>query len=153
MITRNTDYSIQRLRGLSMDTKPTDVPNGSEFREMDTGKKFLYSAAGTEWIEQPCCGGGSGGGGGNVLIVTLNSSNVADKTFAEISAAIDANSMVFLKYTNNGDTYLQLASYVKGNEIAFSYATVGKDSVVTMTYICSATDEWHQIIRTYPSGN
>lgn len=63
MITRNADYSIQRLRGLSTDTKPVNVPNGSEFREMDTGKKFLYSAAGTEWIEQPCCGGGSGGGG------------------------------------------------------------------------------------------
>ena len=33
MITRNTDYSIQRLRGLSTDTKPVNVPNGSEFRE------------------------------------------------------------------------------------------------------------------------
>lgn len=42
MITRNTEYSIQRLRGLSTDTKPTDVPNGSEFREMYTGKDFMY---------------------------------------------------------------------------------------------------------------
>lgn len=49
MITRNADYSIQRLRGLSTDTKPVNVPNGSEFREMDTGKKFLYSAAGFRW--------------------------------------------------------------------------------------------------------
>lgn len=46
MITRNTDYSIQRLRGLSTDNKPVNVPNGSEFREMDTGKKFLFRCCG-----------------------------------------------------------------------------------------------------------
>ena len=47
MITRNTDYSIQRLRGLSTDTKPTDVPNGSEFREMDTGGSHAGACPGT----------------------------------------------------------------------------------------------------------
>lgn len=151
MITRNADYSIQRLRGLSTDTKPVNVPNGSRFREMDTGKEFLYSAAGTEWIEQQGSGGGSGGGGSvEPLIVTLNSSNVADKTFAEISAAIEANSMVFL---NKANTYFPLASYAAGNEIAFTYTMIGENTVVMMAYICSPTDEWTQVIRTYPSGN
>ena len=58
MITRNTDYSIQRLRGLSTDTKPVNVPNGSEFREMDTGKDFMYDEASGDWKEQPKKGGG-----------------------------------------------------------------------------------------------
>lgn len=56
MFTRNTDYSIQRLRGLSTDTKPTDVPNGSEFREMDTGKDFMYDEESGDWKEQPNIG-------------------------------------------------------------------------------------------------
>ena len=60
MITRNAEYSIQRLRGLSTDTKPTDVPNGSEFREMDTGKDFMYDEASGDWKEQPKRGGGGG---------------------------------------------------------------------------------------------
>lgn len=60
MITRNTDYSIQRLRGLSTDTKPVNVPNGSEFREMDTGKDFMYDEASGDWKEQPKKGGGGG---------------------------------------------------------------------------------------------
>lgn len=73
MITRNTDYSIQRLRGLSTDTKPTDVPNGSEFREMDTGKDFMYDEASGDWKEQPKKGGGGGGGGAPVLRdITIN---------------------------------------------------------------------------------
>lgn len=60
MITNNTDYSIQRLRGLSTDTKPVNVPNGSEFREMDTGKDFMYDEASGDWKEQPKKGGGAG---------------------------------------------------------------------------------------------
>lgn len=41
------------FRGLSTDTKPTDlsVGNGSTFIEIDTGKIFLYDAAGSIWYE------------------------------------------------------------------------------------------------------
>ena len=100
MITRNADYSIQHLRGLSTDAKPTDVPNGSEFREMDTGKKFLYSAAGTEWIEQPCCGGGSGGGGSvEPLIVEITDNNgrytMNEKAVTVHNAFIGGSSVIF----------------------------------------------------------
>lgn len=50
--------------GLSTDTKPTGaVLNGREFREMDTGKKYLFDAENGEWLEQPEEGGGGGGGG------------------------------------------------------------------------------------------
>ena len=40
------------LVGLSGDTKPTDVPNGMPFLEMDTGKIFLFDAANSVWYEQ-----------------------------------------------------------------------------------------------------
>lgn len=102
MITRNTDYSIQRLRGLSTDTKPTDVPNGSEFREMDTGKKFLFSAAGSEWIEQPCCGGGSGGGDNSVMVLTPitfyedGAIKKVSETFNDVVSAINTGKIVFV---------------------------------------------------------
>lgn len=39
--------------GLSTDTKPTiEVPNGSAFIEMDTGKLYFFDAAGASWVEQ-----------------------------------------------------------------------------------------------------
>ena len=37
--------------GLSTDTKPTEVPNGSVFLEMNTGKVFVYDAQNATWIE------------------------------------------------------------------------------------------------------
>ena len=56
------------LCGLSTDTKPTGdfdgvgIANGSEFIEMDTGKKFKYDAESSVWNEV------SSGGGGSTLI-------------------------------------------------------------------------------------
>lgn len=90
MITRNTDYSIQRLRGLSTDTKPTDVPNGSEFREMDTGKKFLFDAENQTWIDQA---NPTPSGGNDMFVITLSfdgsETYTVDKTYAEILAAVE----------------------------------------------------------------
>lgn len=40
------------LRGLSTDSKPTEnIPNGSTFIEMDTGKVYFFNEAGPAWIE------------------------------------------------------------------------------------------------------
>lgn len=44
------------LRGLSTDTKPTEIngktiDNGSTFIEMDTGKIFFYDLENEEWKE------------------------------------------------------------------------------------------------------
>lgn len=36
--------------GLSTDSKPTDVGNGSCFVEMNTGKVYFYNAAAGTWI-------------------------------------------------------------------------------------------------------
>lgn len=55
MVSINYPYSdgtmYYDLRGLSTDSKPTDVTNGSTFIEMDTGKKYLYDATGEQWRE------------------------------------------------------------------------------------------------------
>ena len=36
-ISKGRLFSVPMFRGLSTDDKPMDVPNGSEFYEMDTG--------------------------------------------------------------------------------------------------------------------
>ena len=51
------------LCGLSTDTKPTGsfdgvgIANGSEFIEMDTGKKYMYDAESSVWNEVSSGGG------------------------------------------------------------------------------------------------
>lgn len=49
-------YASVELRGLSTDTKPTEiggksVDNGSVFIEIDTGKLFFYDLENEEWKE------------------------------------------------------------------------------------------------------
>ena len=39
------------LVGTSLDTKPTDVGNGSTFFEMDTAKAYMFNEDGPEWDE------------------------------------------------------------------------------------------------------
>ena len=39
------------LRGLSTDNKPTDVPNGSIFIEMNTGKILIFDEDNLTWRE------------------------------------------------------------------------------------------------------
>ena len=40
IVNKGRDEAIVIMRGLSTDTKPTNVPNGSEFQCMDNGKTF-----------------------------------------------------------------------------------------------------------------
>lgn len=71
----NTNRPLSEIVGLSTDTKPTDsiegvqIQNGSIFRELDTGKKFLFDAENTTWNEV------SSGGGGSTLIEKSISAN------------------------------------------------------------------------------
>ena len=46
--------------GLSVDDKPLDVENGSEFKEIDTGRIFRYDKENNLWIEQKSTSGGGG---------------------------------------------------------------------------------------------
>ena len=47
---QNGPYAVE-ARGLSTDTKPTDVVNGSIFLEIDTGKIYMFSAEDEDWYE------------------------------------------------------------------------------------------------------
>lgn len=57
LITNNNGEAKElQFRGLSTDEKPTeldnqDIPNGSVFIEIDTGKMYLYDLANEEWKE------------------------------------------------------------------------------------------------------
>lgn len=52
MISLNTIYTIQQYDGLSTDTKPTtNIPNGSRFLELDTGKVFMFDQTNLTWLE------------------------------------------------------------------------------------------------------
>ena len=51
MITCNTIYTLQQYEGISTDTKPTDVPNGSRFLELDTDKVYMFDADSSSWLE------------------------------------------------------------------------------------------------------
>lgn len=47
-------FYLCELRGLSTDTKPTSIQNGtiengSEFKEIDTGDVYLYDLENKEW--------------------------------------------------------------------------------------------------------
>ena len=46
--------------GRSVDDKPLDVENGSEFKEIDTGRIFRYDKENNLWIEQKSTSGGGG---------------------------------------------------------------------------------------------
>lgn len=41
------------IRGTSTDIKPTNVPNGSTFIEIDTGSGYLFNEETGEWVEIP----------------------------------------------------------------------------------------------------
>ena len=46
--------------GRSVDDKPLNVENGSEFKEIDTGRVFRYDKENNLWIEQKSTTGGAG---------------------------------------------------------------------------------------------
>ena len=55
---------VFNFSGLSTDTKPTgkyegmDIPQGSRFLEINTSKRYLYSAGESKWYEDTEAGGG-----------------------------------------------------------------------------------------------
>jgi len=48
---KQVNVAVGQYCGLSTDTKPTDAANGSSFIEIDTGKVYLFDAAGETWNE------------------------------------------------------------------------------------------------------
>lgn len=55
-LTPEGDYISTEIRGLSTDTKPTEIndkiiDNGSVYIEIDTGKIFMFDAENQQWKE------------------------------------------------------------------------------------------------------
>lgn len=44
--------NASELAGLSTETKPMDVKNGTWFHEMDTSKQYRFDAENKKWLEQ-----------------------------------------------------------------------------------------------------
>ena len=52
MVTKASSYDRPDLFfGISTDTKPSEVSNGSCFVEIDTSKVYFYNAEGDSWVE------------------------------------------------------------------------------------------------------
>lgn len=47
----NKKDNVVELRGLSTDTKPTNVGNGSIYIEIDTGSIYMFDAQNKQWNE------------------------------------------------------------------------------------------------------
>lgn len=46
-VNRTAEFS-----GRSIDSKPTNVANGSEYKEIDTGRVYVFDAENIKWIEK-----------------------------------------------------------------------------------------------------
>lgn len=51
VINKGRNEAILKLRGLSTDDKPVNVPNGSEFFEMDTKATYYFNEAAGSWVD------------------------------------------------------------------------------------------------------
>ena len=51
MISIAEQGNVYDVRGLSTDTKPMNLTNGSTFLEMNTGDVYIFNKAGNAWIK------------------------------------------------------------------------------------------------------
>ena len=152
MFTRNTDYTIQRLRGLSTDTKPTDVPNGSEFREMDTGKTLCTMRSSV--IGRSSIKGWRWGGGSGTMKVTFDVQSdddvTADKTFEEVYQAVENGAYVYAVKQQGPEIYHLMTAFAL--EVVFSLVSVsGGTEVVQEKLSIDSNDNAVRQIASYPN--
>ena len=138
----NTNRPLSEIVGLSTDTKPTDsiegiqIQNGSSFRELDTGKRFLFDAENTTWNEVSS-GGGGGGGGHTVTVTTIPNAEVTltslDNTYtgtADSTGELQLNGVAAGVYTVSA-TYDDATSDI--TTIAIQDHAVAEDSFAILT--------------------
>lgn len=121
------------LAGLSTDTKPThipetpnvDIPNGSEFIEIDTGKRYLFDSVNNKWYEQPA----SSGGGSTP---PTNGITLADITFtARPGFAITE----IVKWTDG--TIVRLGFLIEGSFTSGHTTVATLDKIIPEVQTCS----------------
>lgn len=121
----------------------------TQLEEVPEGASVLATTAEGEVVRVP--GDGLGGGGG-ALIVTFSSADgqsyTADKTFAEVAAAIEAGEQAVLgrmstgtmavgltlfQYQQDTSAAFQLISYMSGLGIMFATLALNADDTITYT--------------------
>ena len=115
-----------KLCGVSADTKPTNVGNGSTLHEIDTGKDYMFDAEGKEWYEQTS-GGGSGGDSAPTLVVTFQVNEdydevlEVDHTLEEMMAVTSAGGYVVARVLDpyEVDYYMPLREATEENGVTF----------------------------------
>ena len=86
-VLKGRDSTVAGFRGLSTDDKPTDVGNGAEFKEIDTGDIYYFNEAGSAWVKWT---GGSGGGDSDfstAQVTFVNNTGNYINVYAPISPA------------------------------------------------------------------
>ena len=104
----NTNRPLSEIVGLSTDTKPTDsiegiqIQNGSSFRELDTGKRFLFDAENTTWYDVAS--------GGTLAFERINT------VIPDFNSTSGYYGIAYAQIVNNSSDEVTL-SYEDGNEI------------------------------------
>ena len=142
---------------LATDEKPVvGIANGSILFAVDTESgettRYMYDQNSMSWIEATLPGGGSGGSGGgsggeSALVVTLSGEGlVADKTFGEIAAALNAGKLVTvvgypagLPEGIDGSLFAYVGSVTNSPKAGYSASIVPQDSEPVGSYNENAT--------------
>ena len=129
--------------GLSTDTKPTDTANGSLFTEIDSGKKYMFDFAGSQWCEIPAAESGGGSSGG-VLVVHVDwdtADGTLDKTWQEIA---DADYAVLKVAMEGGNAYASI--FICQHSVSYGVGFISYDmadnAVVTMLFAAASADDY-----------
>lgn len=151
---RQVNLDMDEYRGLSSDTKPSGIANGSIFLEIDTGAKYMYDAENEEWCLMPSSGGGGGGGGDNTEVISARTG--ADGTrYGSLKGRLDAENED-LNDKIDGEisllkSQIQYKTIDLKQEMFVKYinTNVGIGNVVDLTL--SGTTSWHRIVPCYKS--
>ena len=122
--------------GLKADTKPTDVNNGDEFYVIDDGgKKYMFDAENSQWVETSGGSGGGGGTGGASVLLLTSTNSTLSKTWNEINDAAP------LVYIEDEGTYLPLiACYEDDGQYGCHFAAYTGSGVNVEEYYTDSAD-------------
>lgn len=136
-------------------TRKEKIIAGQDLTPITRMEKFLKEYAGS---------GGSGGGGGGAFVVTITKddetgSYLADKTFEEISAAIEAGqNCKFVLIIGTLRSFLTLVTYIPGSAIELhqigirpsdlSQSTIN-DCLAFTLLVCRADNTWQHAYMAY----
>lgn len=133
--------SSRRIQGTSAETKPTNVPNNTEFFETNTGD--IYTISGGTWtLKNSATGGGGGSGSGSVKSgSTTKSGNSSTKIFT-IAHSFGATPASALVIPSSTDAMGSFITDVDGTNITITYSVAPPTGTNNLEYfwLVSAAD-------------